>query len=137
MNPGLELITSRPYEPNDRAFILASWLKGMYYGDSWFSFIPKNIFMAAYHNFLERLLDAPGVEIKVACLKEDPQVILGYAVCANTVIHWVFVKKAWRGIGVAKMLLPERVSAVTHLTVVGKRLLQTKLPGAVFNPFLC
>lgn len=135
MNPGLDLITTRAYEANDRPFILASWLRGLFYGDSWFSLIPKDIFMAAYHHFLERLLDSPGVGIKVACLKEDSQVILGYCVYSNTVTHWLFVKKSWRNIGIARMLLPPQVSAATHLTKLGVKLLP-KLTGAVFNPFL-
>ncbi len=129
-----DIVTTRAYHEGDKALVLASWLKGLYYGDSWFSLIPKDIFMKAYHALLERLLDAPGVEIKVACLKDDPEVILGYAVYTNTVLHWIFVKKSWRKIGIAKMVCPAELTAVTHLTDLGKQLLRNR-PGVVFNPF--
>lgn len=135
MSAGLELITTREWKPeSDKAFVLATWLKNLYYSDSWFSLIPKDIFMQNYHTFLERLLDSPGVEVKVACLVEDPDVIIGYVAYTNTVAHYTFVKKSWRGIGVAKLLMPPKVTAVSHLTALGRKLLP-KLPGAVFNPF--
>lgn len=130
-----DIVTTRAYREADKAFILSTFLKGLYYGESWFSMIPKDRFMKVYHDLLESLLDAPGVEIKVACLKEDPEVILGYAVHTNTVLHWIFVKKAWRKIGIAKMVCPAELTAVTHLTDLGKQLLKTRV-GVVFDPFL-
>ncbi len=136
MSAGLELITIRPWNPEtDKAFVLSTILKGLYYGDSWFSLIPKDIFMQNYHPFLEKLLFSPGVDVNVACLIEDPDVIIGYSATTNSVLHWIFVKKSWRGIGVAKILLPEKTSSVSHLTDLGRKLLP-KLPGAVFNPFV-
>jgi hypothetical protein len=132
------LVAIRDFMPEeDRNFILASWLKGLYYGDSWFHEIPKHIFMQNYHALLERVL-SPGVaSVKVACLKDDPDVILGYAVLnpAGTALHWVFVKNRWRGIGIAKSLIPPSVSVVTHLTKVGLSILK-KHPGVHFNPFV-
>lgn len=135
MSAGLELIVLRPWNPDtDKPFVMSTWIKGLYYGDSWFSLIPKDVFMSNYHPFLERLLDSPGVEVTVACLVEDPDVIVGYSVTTNTALHWVFCKKAWRRIGVARLLLPKTVSAVSHLTDLGRKLLPA-LPGAIFNPF--
>lgn len=130
------LIVTRPWNlDTDKAFVLSTWLRGAYYGDSWFSLIPKDRFMQAYEPFLQKLLDTPGVDVTVACLAEDPDVLIGYVVHTNTVVHWMFVKKSWRKIGVAKSLLPPRVSCVSHLTSLGKKLLP-KLPGAVFDPFI-
>lgn len=131
----LQLIVKRPWNlDTDKAFVMSTWLKGLYYGDSWFSLIPKDIFMKNYHPFLERLLDAPGMEITVAALAEDPDVIIGYSVYTGTTLHYIFCKKAWRGIGVARSLLPLNLTAVSHLTDLGRRLLPN-LPGVVFNPF--
>ena len=136
MSAALELITTRPWNPDtDKPFVMATWLKGLLYGDSWFSIIPKDVFMPTYHAFLTQLLDSPGVEVTIACLVEDPDVIVGYSVATNTVLHWVFCKKAWRKIGVARLLLPKTVSTVSHLTDLGRKLLP-KLPDVVFNPFI-
>jgi hypothetical protein len=129
-----DLIAIRPYKEEDKNFILATFLRGVYYGDSWFSLIPKNIFMAHYHIFAENLIARPGVSIRIACLKEDPEVILGYSISKGDAIDWVFVKNAWRGIGIAKSLVPDGVKFVTHLTKSGLAIIK-KHPEVQFNPF--
>lgn len=121
---------------SDVNFILATWLRGLYYGDSWFSSIPKHIFMQNYKKITQATLMSPNVEVRVACLKEDPNVILGYSIVTRDekAVVWVFVKTAWRKQGIGKSLLPAAPDYVTHLTALGKSLLY-KLPTAQFNPF--
>ncbi len=130
------LIAIRDGVPEDHAFIMATWLRGLYYGDSWFSLINKDVFMTAYHLHLETLLKTPGITVKVACLKDDPEVILGYAVLtADRIVHWVYCKGAWRKIGIAKSLVPDNVTSATHLTKIGLSILRKK-PRISFNPFV-
>lgn len=139
-----DLIQTREYTALDRNFILATWLRGLYYGDEYFSDVPKSIFMETYHLVLEKFLVKAGVNIKIACLKEDPEVILGYSVSRRVklgeadlgVIDWVFVKAAWRKIGIGKMLVPSRTNAYTHVTKTGKSIVKSKYPDLTFNPFL-
>lgn len=93
--------------------------------------------MEHYHKVLEKFLDNPRVTITVACLKDDPAVILGYSVAhvSNTgdqVLDWAFVKKAWRQIGIAKSLVPPNLKFVSHITKIGRAI---KPPGVVYNPF--
>lgn len=137
MSTQKDLITVRNYLPEDRSFILACWLRGVYYGNTFFSDVPKGIFMEHYHKVLERFLDNPRVNINVACLKDDAQVILGYSVTrlsakGEQIMDFIFVKKAWRGIGIARSLTPTNLQVVSHLTKIGKAI---KPPGVVFNPF--
>ncbi len=75
--------------------------------------------------------------IKVACLVEDNDVILGYSILSNDfqVIHWVFVKAAWRKQGIAKTLVPKYPTAFTNFTTLGLTLTK-KFDKIVFNPFL-
>jgi hypothetical protein len=138
MSTKKDLITNRGYLPEDRSFILACWLRGVYYGNTFFSDIPKGIFMEHYHKVLERFLDNPKVTITVACLKDDPQVILGYSVTrlsskGEQIMDWAFVKKAWRNIGIARSLTPSNLQVVSHQTKIGKAL---KPAGVVYNPFI-
>lgn len=132
-----DLVTTRSAVKEDRNFILATFLRGVYYGDSWFKLIPKHIFMENYHTVVTRLLDTPGIDIKIACLKEDPEVILGYSIVRyinnSTVLDYVFVKAAWRRIGIAKSLMPAEFNFCTHLTKVGANIKPT---NCSFNPFL-
>lgn len=136
-----ELIITRDFRIDDRNFILATWLRGLYYGDSWFSNIPKAIFMENMHRVLEKYLANTSVKIKVACLKEDPDTILGYSVYRNlsteiTVLDWIFIKSNWRNIGIAKSLIPAHTNAYTHVTKSGLSIVKEKYPHMVYNPFL-
>lgn len=138
MSSQKDLITTRSYHAEDRSFILACWLRGLYYGNTFFSEIPKNIFMEHYHKILERFLDNPNVTITVACLKDDPEVILGYSVSrvsikGEAVLDWVFVKSAWRQIGIAKSLMPSNLQVVSHTTKLGRAL---KPSHVTYNPFV-
>ncbi len=121
----------------DHAFILATFLRGLYYGDSWFSLIPKDTFMNEYKIIANAIVKHPNVIIKVACLREDPSVILGYSILGNnfTTIIYTYVKSNFRKRGIGRSLLPTYPSTVTHLTALGKSLM-SKLPKeTVFNPF--
>lgn len=129
-----EIVQIRDYRPEDRNFILSTWLKGLRYGNDWFEAIPSDIYFSFYHNVIETLLNRPSITIKVACLKEDNEVILAYAVYEGSRLDWVFCKKAFRSIGIAKSLVPIEVSTVSHLTALGKSILR-KRPNVHFNPF--
>lgn len=124
----------RDIKTGDENFVLATFLRGLYYGDSWFSTIPKDIFMENYKQVATALLSK--AVIKIACLKEDPDVIIGYSILSPDyqTIHFVFVKHAWRNKGIARSLLPQYPTAITHLTKLGKELM-SKFPTAQFNPF--
>lgn len=125
----------RDLQAEDAAFVYASFMRGIYYGNSWFSLIPKTIFMTNYKKVIEKFVNG-GAVIKVACLKEDSSVILGYSILSEDyqTVHWVFVKNRWRKHGIGKSLVPAYPTQVTHLTELGKQLLP-KLNGAIFNPF--
>lgn len=130
-----KLIEVRPTVFGDEAFIFSTWLRGLHYGNPWFHEIDKDIFMENYHRVIESILARPAVEVRVACLKEDPDTIVGYAVLEpdRSALHWVHVKEAWRKFGVMKKLIPDRVVCVTHLTTLGKTLKPKEIK---FNPFL-
>lgn len=127
----------REYKPEDSNFVLATWLRGLYYGDSWFSQIDKDIFMNNYSKIANSALVNPNIKIMVACLKEDQNVILGYSILSRNdeAIVWCFVKSAWRRQGIGKSLIPQSPRFVTHLTSLGSTLLRDKLPNTSFNPF--
>lgn len=129
-----ELCEIRDGLPEDEAFIKATFLRGTYYGNSFFLQVPKDIFMDNY----KLVVDAVWRKsiTKVVCLKEDPNVILGYSILSPDyqTVHWTYVKLAWRQKGIAKALLPQYPKYFSHLTETGQKLM-LKLPTAVFNPF--
>ena len=126
----------RSYVPADKHLIMSTWLIGLYYGDTLYSLIDKDIFMKYYHKVLESIISSGAYKINVMCDKDDSNVIIGYSVLSPdaTVLHWVFVKKDFRGYGVATDLVPETVKTVTHLTKAGIRILKKK--NLAYNPFI-
>jgi GNAT superfamily N-acetyltransferase len=131
-----ELIAFRAPTLDDENFIYSTWLKGLRYGNELFSLIDQEIYFKTYHVIIEFLLKHPTTRIEVAALKEDPEVILGYVVRNQDTVHWLFVKQAWRGIGLARSLLSAPFEFVSHLTDQGASLLKQKYPTVKFNPFI-
>lgn len=133
MNPAE--YTIRGPKPEDVNFILATMLRGLYYGDGWFSQIPKDIFMKEQHKVLVTTMSRPDCSVKVACLPDDADIILGYSVIlSDDALVWVYVKSAFRKMGIARTLVPPSVTAVTYLTRLGYSLLQN-YPHVVYNPY--
>ncbi len=118
----------------DEAFVMATFLRGLYYGNEFFSIIPKDLFMDNYKLVIGALLSKN--QVKVACLREDPSVILGYSIISNDfkTLHWVFLKKAWRLQGIGRSLVPKYITSVSHFTSMGLPLLK-KFDNCVFDPF--
>lgn len=129
------LVGYRGAVPGDLPFVFSTFLKGLRHGNDWFERIDQDAYFKHYHEAIEHILADHRTQVKIACLKDDPEVILGYSISSNTHYHWVFVKKAWRGIGVGRDLMKSTATTVTHLTDVGVSLLK-KRPGVKFNPFM-
>lgn len=132
-----DLISVRDGVMDDKNFILATMLRGIYYGDTAFSDMEKSLFMSNYHTVIEKLLASSATTVRVACLKDDPGTILGYCIYRHaggtTVLDYVFTKSAWRHIGIAKSLVPMPVNFCTHLTKIGRAI---KPNTCSYNPFL-
>lgn len=138
-NPNLmidkkDLISFRSFHPGDYNFIVSTWLIGLRHGNDWFSEIRKDAYYEYYHAVITAMLKKPNMIVSVACLKDDPEVILGYSVHHDNVLDWVHVKGAWRHIGIAKGLVPTNTKEVSHLTRAGREILK-KHKGVTFNPF--
>lgn len=144
------LISIRKMVEGDKNCIRSTWVKrlkwGKYWNDDqqgkdsyWFHYhneeIEQDTFFRNYQKIIEHVLNKPGVSISVACLREDPDVILGYAVMEGpATLHWVYVKKDWRGIGLARDLVPSTIKTVTHLTRDGLKI--KRKHKLFFDPFL-
>jgi hypothetical protein len=142
MNDFRGLYAIRDAKPEDVNFILSTFLRGLYYGDSWFSLMPKDIFMDNYKAVASALLLRH--KVRVACLKEDDDTILGYSIVSldSSTVHWVYVRDAkqadgssFRKKGIAKSLVPADFKQVSHLTKLGLSLMKSKFPNVTFNPF--
>jgi hypothetical protein len=128
-----DLVSIRSALPGDKPFIYKTWLRGLYYGCPFFNDIPSRIFYQSYQQILDEMFASGEVQVRVACLKDDSDVILGYCAHAPQTLHWVYVKKPWRKIGVAKLLVDFPIKTVTHQTTATRGLILKY--HFKFNPF--
>lgn len=139
-----DLIEIRHGTPKDEDLIFSTWLKGAYYGwlknmckfyenkeDKILDSIPQDAFDKHYSRVISAVLKRSSVNI--ACLKENPDVILGFSVFNSDTAHWVFVKESWRLIGIAKDLIPPTITHVSHLSPPAKAICFKR--GFIFDPF--
>ena len=130
------VIVLRQWRPNDRGFVIKTWLDGAWAGNEYFKEVDEDLFKSVYSTIIQSIVERPETKITVACLAEDDTVIVGFSVVRelkDRVLDWVFVRPTWRGKHIAKELVGT-VDWVTHLTKPGRAIKwQKKLK---FNPFL-
>lgn len=132
----MSLYNIRTSTLEDKNFIMATFLRGLYYGETHWTQVPKQIFMDNYKIIIESVLAHPNTMVLVACDVEDPTVIFGYSIVSldlNT-IHWCYVKSRFRNKGIAKSLVPNTAKYASHLSKLGITLLP-KVNNPVYNPF--
>lgn len=131
------LYVLRDFKYADSNLILSTFLRGIYYGGSFFSKTPKNLFMDRYKRVAQALIISPDIYIQVACLPDDLDVILGYAILnkSKDTVLWIFVKDRWRRHGIAKSMIPLGFKYIVpqHVTQIGWDLL--KKYNITENPF--
>jgi hypothetical protein len=129
-----EIVIIRDGTHQDHGLIISTWLTGLYYGNTWFREIERDLYFNTYKKVVKAILNKPTTEIKIACLKDDEDTAVGYAVFEDETLHWAFTRPAWRCFGFAKKLVPLKITTVTHLTNVGRSIKHKH--KWVFNPFL-
>lgn len=124
----------RQVEAADINFIYSTMLKGLYYGSEYYANVAKATFFHHYGEIITALLNKS--EVAVACLPDDDDIVLGYAIYEPEVcLHYVFVKEVFRKQGVATALTGKaNTSSVSHITKIGNSIRKAK--DMEFNPFL-
>jgi hypothetical protein len=94
----------RAYDPNsDAPFVFASWRNSV-----WFDTHTQNALDPRFFRIktkeIRTFLDHPDISTRIACLNEDPDQIIGYAVLMNLTIEFVYVKQDYRNQGIATLL---------------------------------
>lgn len=113
-------VTIRDPKPEDINFILSTMLKGLFYGSKFWAEVDQTSFFSNYEPFIKHLMLRS--QIKIACLDDDQDVILGYSMANGNTLHFLFVKKSYRKLGIGKLLYPAGIDTVSHITDIGNSL---------------
>lgn len=95
-------VAFRPGKKEDRNYILSTWSKGVV-GEPPFKWMAKSAWKR-HHGVMESLIDGKA-KVVVASNPSDEDHILGYAVYDDEAVHWLYVKKKFRGFGLGSELL--------------------------------
>lgn len=131
----MEGIVLREATPEDKNFIYSTWLKGMFHGSDFTKTIAKEVFYEQFPKYIDSVLNKHNTRIVVACLKDEKDVVLGYAVIGEPdVAYWVYVKAAWRQQGIAKQLFSGyTISTGASYTKPGGEIMKKK--KITYNPW--
>ena len=109
----------------DVPFIYSTWRNSLFYDKKRNPSTAPTFFKAANRQ-LHEVLSSPSVRVNVACLEDDSDHIIGYAVLADTNIEFVYVKKDYRGNGIASVLTKGFSTVSNPQTKIGKAIVQKK-----------
>lgn len=135
-------VVIRQYNSEDKNFVIASWLKSYRHGSYFAKRISSTIYYKFHHAVAERII--ARANITIACDPVDPSVIFGYMISEKfedkDVIHFTYIKSAFRGMGVGKSILEAcninlNSCYITHWTTEVDTL-SRKYPDMLYVPYL-
>lgn len=115
--------------------VVKKFKNNLRYSNEYFRLIDKAAFNSAYERYIHNIINQHNCSIRLAVLSDDHDVVLGFAVLQPKTVHYVFVDKDQRRLGIGKNLIKESFDTFTHITKVGMLLWPAKFPQAKFNPF--
>jgi len=137
----LKEIAIRDAGPDDEAFFFNALLQHYKHSSPHSKLIPDRYYYTEHKKLIDRQFQKPGAVLKVASLAEDPTIVFGF-IWANKeelTIHYCYVKKAFRRLGIAKLLFNTLFKKddeifYTHLTYDGGFITHSK-GNFNFNPY--
>lgn len=121
--------------PEYRNYIFGKWKRSLRHGNEYFRLMRSKPFNDTYDFVITSTLLRQNAVIRLAVLADSMDVALGWSLVEGDVLHYVFVQAEYRGLGLARKLVPTPINCFTHLTRLGMGLWNAKAPSAEFNPF--
>lgn len=118
-----------------RNYLFGKWKRSLRHGNEYFKLIDNKAFNDAYDFLIVSTLYRPDATVRLAVLSDSMDVALGWSLIQGSILHYVFVQAEYRGMGLARKLVPVPIETFTHVTKTGLSLWNSKAPQAKFNPF--
>lgn len=96
-------VTIRAGTPHDHNYVIQSWVRANQGTAAAKSC--HRVYYSEHHATVAALLRRPTVHLTVACLPDDPDALMGWAVTEPDTIHYVLVRAEARRQGIARQLL--------------------------------
>lgn len=102
-SPKAKVILRSYNHDKDAPFIFSSWRNALWYSEDRDENL-SNIFYRRANQEIKHLIKDFFTTVKIACLSDDHDQIVGYSVMKKDNLEFVYVKKDYRKQGVAKLL---------------------------------
>ena len=98
------IVTIRQYDPKiDDPYIYSTWTRYAYSHPKEPILIPKQEWHAAKIQEIKGILSKETVHI--ACIKDEPYMVVGYIVVHGKDVQWLCIKKDYQNQGIDKLLM--------------------------------
>lgn len=135
-------VNIRPIEEDDYAFVYSTWLRSYRFNSVFTRKLTNKVYYEWHHKAIERIFGRGGFCI-IACDTSDKNVVFGYIVGERTssgdIIHFIYVKKAFRKLGIMAKLLDSvgfKGGLFTHYTEFCDEYLKSHEGIWTYNPYL-
>lgn len=98
-----DLVLIRRADADDAPFIFSYCLRDHFEHSAFSRGVTKDTYMRIHHMVLERVIARSCVW--VACDAEDPTVCYGFVIAEGDTLHYLFTKRRFRRLGIARRLL--------------------------------
>jgi hypothetical protein len=125
----------RPLESSELAHVYVTWIKS--FADSpWAKGMKPTVYEDRQRKLINEILQRPDARLLAACTKDEPDTVFGWACVEGGVVHYVFVKEAFRRLEIAKQILAAMPKGFrfTHRTFTAIPLVRN-IPGIVYDPY--
>lgn len=85
-------------------FVFDSWARS-YRRSRWAGTIPNHLYDTVSREGSKGIIDRPNTRVVVAVAPGDERRVMGYYVAEPGVLHWLYVKQAFRRMGIGRSLL--------------------------------
>lgn len=93
------------------AFVFDSWARS-FRRSPWAGCIPNHLYDAVSRECAKGIIDRPDARVVLAVAPGDDRRVMGYYVAEPGVLHWLYVKAAFRGMGIGRALLEHATADV-------------------------
>ncbi len=134
-------IVTRLATPDDISFIYATWLRSYRNDSPATKYIGTELFYKQHEKLLDNLLGASTTKVIIACDTQDHELIFGYMAFEPGILHFIYVKKPFRHMGIMHQLLESQsidlaTCQASHITYGLIRLWDAGVKTIRFNPYL-
>lgn len=118
----MDLAIIRPYRESDAAFVFCTWRDSIWYEEH-----PETEMDPVYkRQQTKKIRDTLAKsKVTVACLKNNEDHIIGYAVLNDLTIEFVYIKLKYRKNHIATHLVKGFNRVVNPMTKIGKSIVET------------